>query len=190
MLYFINEAAAGQRDLARRKLGDAYRGQLRLVGKRIDPFWEQRARDLDARAAAAFIKHCVRHGLADSVICLNRDGTPAYPALATPPQPDPTAGRAQWVEARRLEDGGNQAAAAEEYARLIAVEHDPATAVRPRAQAHIRCLAASGRKAAALRAIETHFDRQFATPTAWMAALSPPTSTCSMCSLRIPPASA
>ena len=97
LLYFINEAVTTQRDLSRRKLGDAYRGQLRLVGERVNSFWEQRARELDTRASAEspaiFFEHCVRDGLADSVICLNADGTPAYPSLAGVPGPDPALGQ-------------------------------------------------------------------------------------------------
>ena len=160
LLYFINEAVTTQRDLSRRKLGDAYRGQLRLVGERVNSFWEQRARELDTRASAEspaiFFEHCVRDGLADSVICLNADGTPAYPSLAGVPGPDPALGQPRWIEARALENSGHLGEAARKYSAIVEAEKDPSLGARA-AQATVRCLLAGGQKAAAVRAIEEHF---------------------------------
>jgi signal transduction histidine kinase len=160
LLYFINEAVTTQRDLSRQKLGDAYRGQLRLVAERIDSFWEARARELDTRASAEspaiFFEHCVRDGLADSVICLNADGSPAYPSLAAPPASDPAARQPKWVEASLLENGGKLAEAARKYAAIADSEKDPSIGARA-AQASIRCLLSSGQKSAAVRAIEEYF---------------------------------
>ncbi len=157
LLYFINEAVSGQRNLARQKLDDAYRGQLRLVSERIDAFWEQRARDLDARpdnvSPALFFEHCVRDGLAESVICLDRDGSPTYPSLAAVPRADLTIRQPQWMEARALEDDGKAMEAAMKYGEIARNEHDPSLAARA-GQAHARCLAASGQKMAAFAAIE------------------------------------
>jgi signal transduction histidine kinase len=157
LLYFINEAVATQRDLARRQLGDAYRGQLRLMAERVDSFWNQRAGELgewtEGESASLFFEHCVRDGLADSVICLQADGRPAYPALAAVPKSDPTLGDAKWAEARLLEDGGNKAAASVKYESIAAAEKDPSTAARAW-QAAIRCLVTSGRTEDALRRIE------------------------------------
>ena len=160
LLYFINEAIDSQRNLAKQQLGDAYRGQLRLVSERIDSFWEQRAKELsqgtDPEAPAVFFEHCVRDGLADSVICLRPDGSPAYPALAAPPTADPTLRDSKWAEARLLEDTGRQAAAAEKYQGIADAERDPSAAARA-LQAAIRCLVTSGRKEEAIRKIEEQF---------------------------------
>jgi signal transduction histidine kinase len=157
LLYLINEAVATQRNLAQRQLGDAYRGQLRLMAERIDSFWNQRAVELgkltDAESPSIFFEHCVRDGLADSVICLQRDGRPAYPSLAAAPRSDPTLRDAKWAEARLLEDTGKKDAAAQKYESIAAAEKDPSTAARAW-QAAIRCLVASGRTEDALRRIE------------------------------------
>jgi len=157
LLYFINEAVDTQRTLAQRQLGDAYRGQLRLMTERIDSFWSQRATEFgkwtEAEAPSIFFEHCVRDGLADSVICLGRDGRPAYPSLAAAPKSDPTLNDAKWAEARLLEDGGKKAAAVEKYESIATAEKDPSTAARAW-QAAIRCLVASGRTDEALRRID------------------------------------
>jgi len=160
LLYFINEAVNGQRNLARQQLGEAYLGQLRLITTQIDSFWDQRSRELDSPAAAespsTFFEHCVRDGLADSVICLGRDGSPAYPSLAAVPRPDPTLAQPEWVQARSLEDTGKWDDAAQKYAQLAENDKDPSTADRA-AQARIRCLLRAGRKALAIQTIEEQF---------------------------------
>jgi signal transduction histidine kinase len=163
LLYFINVAVNSQRDLASRKLGEAYTGQLRLVADRVNAFWEDRAREFDTRAAAEspaiFFEHAVRDGLADAVICLDSEGAPAYPSLAAVPAPDPAARDPHWVEARLLESTGKPAEAARRYAALADTEKDPTLCARA-AQAAIRCLLGSGQKAAAIRAIDDYFAPQ------------------------------
>jgi signal transduction histidine kinase len=158
LLYFINEAVGSQRNLAHQRLDDAYRGQLRLVSERIDSFWEQRARDLDARTdgdlPSVFFEHCVRDHLADSVICLDHNGQPAYPSL--PAVPQFAAVTPRWVEAQRLEDSGRAEEAARQYQEIATAEHDPSLAGRAR-QAAIRCLVTAGKKEEAIRAIEAQF---------------------------------
>ncbi|MGA9623435.1 MAG: hypothetical protein WBQ65_03115, partial [Bryobacteraceae bacterium] len=47
VLWFMNEAMTNQRDAARQKLAEAYRGQLQLVRDRLDADWEKRAAGLD-----------------------------------------------------------------------------------------------------------------------------------------------
>jgi len=157
LLYFINEAVDTQRALAERQIGDAYRGQLRLMADRIDSFWNERAGELgkltEAESPSVFFEHCVRDGLADSVICLQADGRPAYPSLAAAPRSDPTLGDARWAEARAFEDSGKKAAAAEKYESIATAEKDPSTAARAW-QAAIRCLVTSGRTEEALRRID------------------------------------
>jgi signal transduction histidine kinase len=160
LLYFINVAVNSQRDLATRKLGEAYTGQLRLVADRINAFWDDRAREFDTRAAAEspaiFFEHAVRDSLADAVICLDSDGAPAYPSLAAVPAPDPAARDPHWAEARLLESAGKPAEAARRYAALVDTEKDPTLCARA-AQATIRCLLVSGQKAAARQSIEEYF---------------------------------
>ena len=163
LLYFISEGISNQRDLARRSLGEAYRGQLRLVRERIDSFWEERARSLDSRtesdSPSLFFEHSVRDGLADSVIVLNRDGSPAYPSLPAAPRLDPTLRGPAWMEARSLESAGNLVLAAGKYAAIAGNEKDPSIAVLAE-QASIRCQVRSGQKEAAVRAIEDWFKLQ------------------------------
>ena len=161
VLWFMNEAVNNQRDAARRKLAEAYRGQLALVRDGLDTFWEKRAAELDRLAASApapaIFEATVRTGAADSAICLGRDGALAYPL----PLPTPATGAEQrtgrWAEASALEStpaGLAQAAAA--YARIAAGEADPSVAGRA-VQAQVRCLVQSGDKAAAARVIEQQF---------------------------------
>jgi len=50
ILWFMNEAVNNQRDLARRKLAEAYRGQLALVGDRLDAYWEKRSAELERKS--------------------------------------------------------------------------------------------------------------------------------------------
>jgi signal transduction histidine kinase len=161
LLYVINEAGNAQREAARQKLGEAYQGELRLAKDRIDAFWEQRVRDLDARgesdSPAIFFEHCVRDGLADSVICLHPDGSPAYPSLAEPPRADPKLQDPHWVEARTLEDNGDAAAAAAKYEALARSEPDPQSAARAN-QAYLRCLLKGAGKQAVIRAVAERSD--------------------------------
>jgi signal transduction histidine kinase len=160
VLWFMNAAIDNQRDASRRKLAEAYRGQLKLVRDRLESYWEQRAADLEREAhdgtAPAIFARVVERGLADSAVCLNRDGSAAYPALATPVAPDSTLDRPDWMAARTLESWTDPHIAAESYAAIARKEPDVSLAARA-AQAQIRCLTRSGDKAAALRAIQDNF---------------------------------
>jgi signal transduction histidine kinase len=160
VLWFMNAAIDNQRDASRRKLAEAYRGQLKLVRDRMESYWDQRAADLEREAhdgtAPAIFARIVERGLADSAVCLNRDGSAAYPALATPVAPDPTLDRPDWMAARTLEGWTDPHIAADSYAAIARKEPDVSLAARA-AQAQIRCLARSGDKAVALRAIQDNF---------------------------------
>jgi signal transduction histidine kinase len=105
VLWFMNEAINNQREAARRKLAEAYRGQLVLVRDRIDALWEKRANELDQHAksapAPAAFAQIVRENLADAVILLDENGAGAYPSAQLPPEPDATARQAQ-AEIRTL----------------------------------------------------------------------------------------
>ena len=160
VLWFMNEAMTNQRDAARQKLAEAYRGQLQLVRDRLDADWEKRAADLDRDVASdtapAAFERAVRNGLADAVIVLNGDGSVAYPSAAVPLRADPLETRADWMAARSLESQRFYSGAAESYAAIAQTDLDVSVAARAM-QASIRCLVRNGDKAAAIRAIEEHF---------------------------------
>jgi signal transduction histidine kinase len=163
VLWYMNEAVQGQRDAARRRLTEAWRGQLALVRDRLDAYWEKRATELDAAAAGThaspLFARLVREGASDSAIVLNRDGSLAYPTLPAPPPPERQIVDPAWTEARSLENAPNgMARAASLWGRIADTETDAGLRARA-AQSQIRCLMQSGDKAGALRAI----DRRFAT---------------------------
>lgn len=159
VLWFMNAAVNNQRDASRQKLAEAYRGQLTLLRERMDSYWEKRAADLeretrDGPAPMAF-ERLVRLGLADSAVCLSRDGSPAYPSITTTPHADPVFKRADWAAARALESWSDPASAAAAYAEIAKLEQDISVAARA-VQAQVRCLL-RGDKKAALRALEENF---------------------------------
>ena len=160
VLWFMNEAMANQRDAARQKLAEAYRGQLQLLRGRLDADWEERASDLGRQAssapAPAAFERTVRLGLADSVVILNPDGSLAYPSPAPTPPADPLETRPDWVAARSLESQRFYSGAAGSYAAIANADPDPNVAARAM-QASVRCLLRNGAKSEAIRAIERHF---------------------------------
>ena len=160
VLWFMNEAMTNQRDAARQKLAEAYRGQLQLVRDRLDAAWEKRAADLDREAASgaapAAFERSVRNGLADAVVVLNADGSAGYPSAAVPLRADPLETRLDWIAARSLESQRFFSGAADSYAAIAKADADISVAARAM-QASIRCLVRNGEKAAAIRAIEEHF---------------------------------
>jgi signal transduction histidine kinase len=160
VLWFMNEAMTNQRDAARQKLAEAYRGQLQLVRDRLDADWEKRATDLDREAASgaapAVFERCVRNGLAEAVVVLNPDGSLAYPSAASPLRADPLETRPDWIAARSLESQRFYSGAADSYAAISKADPDVSVAARAM-QASIRCLVRDGDKAAAIRAIEEQF---------------------------------
>ena len=171
VLWFLNVAVDNQRDASRRKLSDAYRGQLTLLRDRADGWWERRAGALDKAGgtghrlswpagardgdAPAVFERLVVGGLADSAVVLDASGSPAYPSIAVPAAADAAYNRPDWRAARALEGWGDFAGAATAYEAIAKGEQDIGLAARA-AQAYIRCLARSD-KNAALRAVEEHF---------------------------------
>jgi signal transduction histidine kinase len=99
VLWFMNEAINNQREAARQKLVEAYRGQLVLVRDRLDSWWEKRAEELDRQArsgpAPVAFARMVREELADSVILLDENGAVAYPSAQPAPEPNAQAREAQ-----------------------------------------------------------------------------------------------
>ena len=140
VLWFMNVAVDNQRDASRRKLAEAYRGQLTLLRARADSFWEQRAAEL-ARAAGgasapAVFQKVVEGGMADAAIVLAGDGSPAYPAAAVPVPADAVYQRPDWMAARALENWNDFAGAAAAYASIVKEEHDVAVRGARGAGAH------------------------------------------------------
>lgn len=153
VLWFLNVAVNNDRDASRRKLEEAYRGQLKLLRGRVDSWWDKRAADLERESrdgsAPVVFERLVTQGLADSVI------VPGYPSLTTSAAADPVATRPDWLAARLLESQ-SPTAAADSWAAIAKAEPDVSIAARAM-QARIRCLARAGDKPAAIRAIDENF---------------------------------
>jgi signal transduction histidine kinase len=169
LIYFMNEAVDKERTLSARQLNEAYAAELQAAARDVQRSWEQRLHELDARnglqTPSAFFEHCVRDGIADSVIVLDEHGAPAYPALPAAPGPDPTLREPAWAEARALEGAGELTAAAQSYAAIYRSSKEVASMARA-AQASIRCVLASGKTLQAAKAISEYFapfDLEYAT---------------------------
>src|SRR5215467_1943098 len=106
VLWFMNAAIGNQREASRRKLAEAYRGQLRLLRDGADAMWTKRGEDLarevrELTAAAAF-QRMIERGLADSAIVLDDTGRPAYPAQGRAMSADALSARPDWMAPRGL----------------------------------------------------------------------------------------
>jgi len=153
VLWFLNVAVNNDRDASRRKLEEAYRGQLKLLRGRVDSWWDKRAADLERESRAGsgpvVFERLVTQGLADSVI------TPEYPSLSTGATADPAATRPDWLAARLLESQ-SPSAAADSWAAIAKGEPDVSIASRA-LQARVRSLVRAGDRAAAIHTIEENF---------------------------------
>jgi signal transduction histidine kinase len=176
VLWFMSQAVNQQRDVARQRLSEAYRGQLALLRDRLDSYWEQRATRLSNRPGhdtpPKIFQQVISDGLADSVVYLAPDGSVAYPAPTLWPSfgvgvaipflgdtADPAERRPDWIEARALESRReNLAEASAAYARIASGEKDSSLAARA-VQAQVRCLVQSGDKEAAVHVIQRQFSR-------------------------------
>ena len=141
ILYFMNEAINNQRDVSHQKLAEAYSSELRIVQQRLDSFWEARAAALDSQQdapPATRFEQAVKTHLAEAVICLGKNGDPAYPAAVAAPAADPSANVADWQRARALEGAGQFAPAAAAYSQIAEREVNADLAGRA-LQAEIRC---------------------------------------------------
>jgi signal transduction histidine kinase len=160
VLWFTNQTINIQRETARRTLIEAYRSQLALVRDRLDAYWDKRRTELDLLAgsgeAQTVLARAVRTGVADAVICLNRDGSVAYPSFRIRMAADPAEQRRDWTEARALEYGANAPGAATAYGRIAEAENDSSLRARA-AQAQVRCLLRAGQTQAAIRVIGEQF---------------------------------
>ncbi len=78
ILWFMNEAARAQSEAATQSVAEAWRGQLSLLGDRLDGYWVNRLAAIDQSAGdrrAPDFARAVKAGLADSVVFQH------YPAL-------------------------------------------------------------------------------------------------------------
>ena len=178
----MNEAVNNQRDAPGGNWPKPTAGQLALVRDRLDTFWEKRAAGLDRlrgpdQRPPASSRWCAA-GAADSVICLNRDGAPAYPLPCREPSPR-QAQRTGWAEHALGAAGATPPHAAAAYAKIAKSEQDPQLAGRA-VQAQVRCLMQSGDKDRAARVIERAASRGPARCAAGSCrdASLPPTSNC------------
>src|SRR5215469_11666238 len=83
VLWLVREATENERLAVRQRLADVYRIQLEATRQRIATGWQQSLAELDKGAAdlppAQAFSACVRRGIADSVIALDKSGRAAYP---------------------------------------------------------------------------------------------------------------
>ena len=160
ILWFTDRTLGIQRDTARQKLIEAYRSQLALSPDLLAAYWGRRRSDLDhlnlpaesGDAAAVFFR-AVRSGVADAVICLNKDGSVAYPSVGIRIAADPTRDRQDWLKARTLEYQGDPRGAATAYGRIAEAETTPPLKARA-LQGQVRCLVRAGQTQAAIRVIQ------------------------------------
>ncbi|HWB83801.1 MAG TPA: HAMP domain-containing sensor histidine kinase [Bryobacteraceae bacterium] len=95
----------------------------------------------------------MRSGLADAVICLNHDGSVAYPSPRIRIGADPTARRPDWLEARTLEYRADITGAAAAYRKIAEAENGPSLKARA-LQAEVRCLLRIGQTNKAIQIIK------------------------------------
>ena len=83
VLWFMNAAVSAENESARQRVQEAYRGQLRLVGARLDPLWRAHT----ARLAVPGVPHeqferLVTSGVAEGVVVLDAAGAVVFPDAA------------------------------------------------------------------------------------------------------------
>ncbi|HEV3415435.1 MAG TPA: HAMP domain-containing sensor histidine kinase [Pirellulales bacterium] len=155
MLWLMNEAMQNERLAVRPRLADAYRGQLEIVRQQVVAAWRRSLAEIDASAAgrppAQAFAAGVGRGFADSVIVLDANGRPSYPADAVSLAGEITDASTEWQAAAQLEfTDRNYSAAAQAYGRIArAAQDERLTAQAIRAQA--RSLLAAGDRVAVVQ---------------------------------------
>ena len=158
VLWLVREATENERLAVRQRLADVYRIQLEATRQRIAAGWQQSLAELDKVAAdlppAQAFATCVRRGVADSVIALDKSGRAAYPdagisadhSIIEVIEKSPA-----WIAARQLEfTDRNYAAAADAYEQ-IARESLKDNLAALATQAQVRSLLEAGKKQAAVK---------------------------------------
>lgn len=153
VFWFMNQAMQNEQLAMRQRIAELYSSQLRNAANQIQDSWTKKLESLknvvQQHPAPESFSILVNAGSVDSILIYS-NGKPAYPEsvaflkLSSEPQTP------QWQEARRLEFGKNDpAAAAEAYAGLIPKTTD----MRERALALVaeaRCLNKSGNQSRAI----------------------------------------
>ncbi|HMD70791.1 MAG TPA: ATP-binding protein [Bryobacteraceae bacterium] len=157
VLWFMNDAARSQAETARRRVTEAYRGQLGMLRERVDARWRERAAALDAAATASPNEFSLPGAAgADAVVWLDERGAPVCPSLPPDPAPDAALGSPAWREAESKERSRRLDEAAEIWQSLAVSAGNPGIAARA-AQGQIRCLVRAGLRSAAVTAIQRYF---------------------------------
>ena len=80
VLWFMNAAVTAESESARQRVREAYRGQLRLVGARLDPLWRAHAARLEGPGTPAErFQTLVTSGLAEGLVVLDDAGNVIFP---------------------------------------------------------------------------------------------------------------
>ena len=80
VLWFMNAAVTAESESARQRVREAYRGQLRLVGARLDPLWRAHtARLAGPGSPARRFEELVTSGLAEGLVVLDDAGNVVFP---------------------------------------------------------------------------------------------------------------
>ena len=80
VLWFMNAAVSAENESARQRVQEAYRGQLRLVGARLDPLWHAHTARLAVPGAPhEQFERLVTSGVAEGVVMLDDAGAVVFP---------------------------------------------------------------------------------------------------------------
>jgi signal transduction histidine kinase len=165
VLWLVREATENERLAVRQRLADVYRIQLEATRQRIAAGWQQSLAELDKASAdlppAPAFAACVRRGIADSVIVLDKSGRPSYPEVISFAGTSPLEAidsSPPWLAARQLEFGDrNYFAAAEAYEQIARDSHDDSFAALA-LQAQVRSLLQAGDKRAAVKILSQQIE--------------------------------
>jgi len=87
LLWLMNQAAQNERLAVRQRLMEVYRGHLVLAEERLTAHWRQLDNEvsllIDTVPASSLFHRQVLANSADSIICYDTNGNPAYPANIT-----------------------------------------------------------------------------------------------------------
>jgi signal transduction histidine kinase len=151
LLWFMNQAVKSEREAARQKLLEAYRGEIyaaqQTLAGRLRQISETLEQTLDSAGPSMAFALAARSNLADAILCLNTNGKPIYPAKPS----QPAQALAIWEEPREVEQT-DPGAAADIYAKMARSETNIDLAGQA-LQAQVRCLMQANKRSAALDTI-------------------------------------
>lgn len=107
VLWFMREAMRNERMAVRQRWSDVYRGHLLLTRERVAEGWRESLARLDSgEPGPPWFARCVQEGWAESVICLDGEGRPLYPASSL--EASAAADPREAAEARALVEKGER----------------------------------------------------------------------------------